>query len=163
MNIFLPKETIYGSIASLDDKRLNKQICECTVMLGVYIKNKTGYSHHPVVVHYSNNPLFIAWYGLIACCEYYSREKKHHKYTEFFYNHFGMLHSAANSSEIDKMLNPVRFYCEGLKSDPSHIRTTENTSHLFREKLCKKWDEDKYTPTWKNRKQPEWYISHRGE
>ena len=131
-------------------------------MLGVYTENKTGYSHHPVVVHYSNNPLFVAWYGLLACGEYYFRERKNHKYAEYFYNKFNTLYEGANDAQIYEMLEPVRFYCEGLKTDPSHIRTTENTSYLFKKKLCKKWDNDKYVPTWKNRNAPEWYVNRRG-
>ena len=147
MNIFLPEENIYDSVKSLDDKRLNKQIAECKTILGVALDGKLGYSYHPVTIYYKDYPWFVCKYGIVACVEYWNRFDKIHKSYEWF---------DKKSEEIDiGEVEPKPFYCEGLITDPNHIRTTENTVKLFRQKLCKKWNES--NPKWTNRKQPKWY------
>ena len=65
MNIFLPYENdISKSVESLDDRRLNKQIVECSQLLNNAIKELKGeeikgYKNHPVYLFYKNNPNFI--------------------------------------------------------------------------------------------------------
>ena len=52
------------------------------------------------------------------------------------------------------------YYMEGSKDSPNCIRTTENVSRLFQDKLCKMWDNDKANgrpPKWTNRQAPEFY------
>lgn len=52
------------------------------------------------------------------------------------------------------------YYMEGSKGQPNYIRTTENVSALFQDKLCKKWEQDKAkgrNPKWTNRDVPEFY------
>lgn len=152
MNIFLPEKDILLSVQALDDSRLKKQILECEQMLKVSLGFSRGYQWHPVVLHYKNYPYFIARYACLACNEYRFRAEKNYPLEDFFYNLFSVL-------EATKCPKP--FYCEGAKTDPNCIRTTENTVELFRAKLCKKWDNDKRAPKWTNRQPPEWYHSNR--
>ena len=44
---------------------------------------------------------------------------------------------------------------EGSKNDPDNIRTTENVSILYQEKLIQKWISSKYTVKWTNRPTPQ--------
>lgn len=149
MNLFLPEETISLSVSALDDKRLIKQILECKTILDVALdENKKGYAKHPVVAYYKDYPSFVALYGGIACEEYMERfGNGYHQFYDYFMRWVERL--------PDEFPKP--FYCEGEKTDPNCIRTTENTVELFRAKLCKKWNNDKYTPKWTNREPPEWY------
>lgn len=150
MNIFMPEETIYDSVKALDDRRLIKQILECKTILDVALdETKKGYARHPVVVYYKDYPNFVAGFGIQCCVEYeYRFNKRHSLYKEFF-----------GTLIYGKIPKP--FYCDGSKTDPNCIRTIENTVELFRNKLCKKWDNDKYPPKWTNREPPVWYESHR--
>lgn len=161
MNIFLPEESVVDSIQALDNKRLVKQILECKTILDVALdKNKKGYAKHPVVAYYSKYPEFVTVYGKICCNEYQVRFGKEHKLYWYF------LEKWLNRDEYFKKGEkevPEPFYCEGLKTDPKCIRTTENTVELFRNKLCKKWDNDKYPPKWTNREVPVWYKNNRFE
>ena len=62
-----------------------------------------------------------------------------------------------DSVEIPKF---TPYYMEGSKGQAHYIRTTENVSKLFQDKLCKKWEEDKAkgrNPKWTNRDVPEFY------
>ena len=152
MNIFMPEEMLTDSAKALDDRRLIKQILECKTILDVVLdKTKKGYAKHPVVAYYKDYPYFVAEYGYFACLEYWYRTKKNHKYIHYF------LYKSLMFCEV----YPQPFYCEGLKTDPNCIRTTENTIELFRAKLCKKWDNDKHPPKWTNRELPKWYHSNR--
>ena len=154
MNLFLPEETIYDSVRALDDRRLIKQILECKTILDVALdETKKGYAKHPVVAYYKDYPSFVALYGGIACEEYSARfGNGQHKLYYWFLQNF------ENAKTIKC---PEPFYCEGAKTAPNCIRTTENTVELFRNKLCKKWDNDKYPPKWTNREPPVWYKSNR--
>jgi hypothetical protein len=52
------------------------------------------------------------------------------------------------------------YYMEGSKGQPNYIRTTENVSALFQQKLINKWNNDKAKgrePKWTNRQVPEFY------
>ena len=152
MNLFLPEETIYDSVRVLDDKRLIKQILECKTILDVALdETKKGYAKHPVVAYYKDYPWFVCEYAIKACEEYLYRFNRLHSMDKYF-NHWWFCFVKDN---------PKPFYCEGAKTDPNCIRTTENTVELFRNKLCKKWDNDKYPPKWTNRKPPEWYKGNR--
>lgn len=149
MNIFMPERTIYESVKALDDRRLIKQILECKTILDVALdETKKGYAKHPVVVYYKDYPKFCEWYGFTCCVEYLIRFDKFHKLHNYFDEYFG---EAVHYEKVKP------FYCEGSKTDQNCIRTTENTVELFRNKLCKKWDNDKYPPKWTNREPPKWY------
>lgn len=161
MNLFLPEKTIYDSVRALDDRRLIKQILECKTILDVAIENKKwiheqckniGYAKHPVVDYYKDYGDYIAMYGIKACQEYSSRFNKTHKLEYYFFQNGAMY--------LRPSMIPKPFYCEGSKTDPNCIRTTDNTVELFRAKLCKKWDNDKYPPKWTNRESPAWYQEH---
>ena len=156
MNIFMPDKQPYLSIIALDDRRLNKQILECKTILRVALENKKGYALHPVVRYYKDYPkfVFVIIYGAWACDEYFYRFNKRHS-LDFY---FSMLWSRY-ADERNNIVLPMfgMFYCEGKATDPNCIRTTENTVELFRQKLCKKWDNDKIPPKWTNREPPVWY------
>lgn len=155
MNIFMPEETIYDSVRALDDKRLVKQILECKTILDVALdETKKGYARHPVVVYYKDYPRYIADYAVEACVAYAERFHKHHNLSSWFWDKMVGLRLSIDSY-------PKPFYCEGSKTDTNCIRTTENTVELFRNKLCKKWDNDKYPPKWTNREPPVWYKMNR--
>ena len=153
MNLFLPEETITESMRALDDARLNSQIRECKTILSVALtKRENGYGRHPVCKYYKDYSYFVCKVACLACMEYRYRKGIKHEYNDYFLRESMVL-------EIQDDAKP--FYCEGLITDTNHIRTTENTVELFRAKLCKKWDNDKYPPKWTNREPPEWYHSNR--
>lgn len=164
MNLFLPEKTVNDSVRALDDRRLIKQILECKTIIDVAIENKKllhekpkyiGYAKHPVVDYYKDYDCYVAMYGIKACYEYSFRFNKKHKLQEYFFKH-GIMY-------LFPRMIPKPFYCEGSKDSPNAIRTTENTVELFRQKLCKKWDNDKYPPKWTNRQPPEWYKNKGGK
>ena len=155
MNIFMPEETIVESVRALDDRRLIKQILECKTILDVAIEGKSGYAKHPVVVYYKNYPWFVCRYGITACAEYCLRFDKLHGLARYF-------EERAYDIPVGERA-PMVFYCEGTKGSPNAIRTTDNTVELFREKLCGKWDRDKYAPKWTGRERPGWYDRRRGK
>ena len=161
MNIFMPEETIYDSVKALDDKRLIKQILECKTILDIALdETKKGYAKHPVVVYYKDYPKFVFAYMIIACEEYEYRFRKPHKILEFTNDNYDLFERYCNKFYgLSESVKP--FYCEGSIKDTNCIRTTENTVELFRNKLCKKWDNDKYPPKWTNREPPVWYKSKR--
>ena len=152
MNVFLPDENLNNCVEALDDRRLVKQILECYQIYFCRIRHK-GYSHHPVVVHYSNYPFFIIRYGLAACNEYRYRFGRAHTYEEFFINEF--YREVKNAKAVDWEI-PF-YYAEGSKDDPKHIRTTRNVPYLFKIKLIKKWHHDKIPPKWTKRGAPDFY------
>ena len=151
MNLFLPEDNIVESIVALDNRRLIKQILECKTILDVAVYGKNGYAKHPVVAYYKDYPKFVSMYSSLCVWEYKHRFYKDHRLTNYF-NDISYMEFPNNV--------PQPFYCEGLKTDPNCIRTTQNTVELFRQKLCKKWDNDKYPPKWTNRQSPEWYQEH---
>lgn len=156
MNIFMPEKRIDDSVKALDDRRLIKQILECKTILDVAIGCKTGYQNHPVVKHYKYYPKFVILYASCACEEYYHRFGRLHKLNVYFDNIWKQYADEFNNTVLGYF--PLSaFYCEGKATDPNCIRTTENTVELFRQKLCKKWDNDKIPPKWTNREPPVWY------
>lgn len=170
MNIFLPYEKDIGkSIKALDDLRLNKQILECYQLLlnaerehnGFSAK---GYGNHPVYLFYKENIPFLAYYGYECCRELYWRTKKWHSLVWFFDSELDELKMFHTNSDgfIDSVEIPkfTPYYMEGSKGQANYIRTTENVSKLFQDKLCKKWEQDKAkgrNPKWTNRDVPEFY------
>ncbi len=162
MNIFLPYEDdIVKSVQSLDDVRLNKQILETYQLLISAIKEKNGekpngWYKHPIYVFYKDNIRFLANYGYNCCREYYYRFKKPHKLEERFNDY---IHDFF--AEQEPKFTP--YYMEGSKGQPNYIRTTENVSALFQQKLIKKWEQDKAKgrqPKWTNRDVPEFYKKY---
>ena len=159
MNIFLPYENdIRRSVESLDDLRLNKQILECYQLLtlavdeskGVDISER-GYKNHPIYVHYKKYIAFMIYYGTLACLEYCWRfEKMHNLHNQF--NIFNLL-----LLNDDVKIDYTPFYMEGSKEQPNYIRTNENVSELYRQKLINKWLNDKKPPKWTNREVPSFY------
>lgn len=156
MNIFMPEKTILDSVKALDDRRLIKQILECKTILDVAMdEEKKGYARHPVIVYYKDFPQFVFAYIITACEEYEYRFKRVHRLRDFAIDNYCKHFYSIETDSVKP------FYCEGSKFSVNPIRTTENTVELFRQKLCKKWDNDKYTPKWTNREVPVWYESHR--
>lgn len=158
MNIFMPEETIYDSVKALDDKRLIKQILECKTILDVAMdEEKKGYARHPVIVYYKDFPQFVFAYIVTACEEYEYRFGKVHKLMEFTFDNYCQFDNYCKNFYSVHKENVKAFYCDGSIKDENCIRTTDNTVELFRNKLCKKWDNDKYPPKWTNRQPPIWY------
>lgn len=148
MNIFLPYEfSVHLSVASLDDKRLNKQILETYQILQVATGNSIGYKNHPITKHYLKFPEFLNSYGYECCFEYWYRFRKHHKLEKKF--KFNLNYSF------------IPFYAAGPAKTSECIRTTENVGELYRQKLISKWNLDKVkgnSPKWTNREIPDFYI-----
>lgn len=149
MNLFLPENGIFQSLRDLDDKRLNKQILECKVILDVSYNLSTAYQYHPVVVYYKDYPGFVIHYATMACDEYRYRRRKFHDLVRYF-NDLYTDHQPQNES-------PSKFYCENAKWSPYKIRTTDkHACELFRLKLSYKWSNSK--ATWTRRQCPNWYY-----
>lgn len=165
MNVFLPYEDdIVKSVQSLDDVRLNKQILECYQLLNnatnEYLGREIkGYKNHPVYVFYKDNIPFLAYYGLCCGIEYCERFEKTHKlYIDFM----EYCHNYCERVKLLTYKEPLYtpYYMEGSKGYPNYIRTTNNVSELFRQKLIKKWEQDKAKgrqPKWTNRQVPQFY------
>ena len=172
MNIFLPYENdIVASVQSLDDVRLNKQIVETYQLLRLAIieqeeghEVKAGHYHHPVYLFYKDNIPFLAYYGYECCREYHYRFKTQHSLVWFFDSKLGRqgLFGIDAEGRVLYCKKPkfTPYYMEGSKGQSNYIRTTENVSALFQNKLCKKWEQDKAKgrmPKWTNRQVPEFY------
>lgn len=153
MNIFLPYENPTLSAQALDDKRLLKQILETRQILKVAKGESEGYKNHPITKHYIEYPEFLIYYGYCCCCsEYKYRFHKEHAYYNYFKEEY---------FNIDKeKLFWIPFYAAGAKNSPNCVRTTENVSELYHNKLCEKWREDTAKgrpPKWTNREIPIFY------
>ena len=166
MNVFMPCESIEESVRALDDNRLIKQILECKQIIETnlrvfggfwdYGKGVIGYRNHPVVKHYRDTYLgfeFIATYGAECCDEFERRFSKEHAFQGFFTYIFPIIDDVILMSAI------TLIYAEGSIKSPYCIRETDNEKvfELFKQKLIKKWDNDKYPPKWTNREPPSWY------
>ena len=163
MNIFLPYENdINKSVQSLDNLRLNKQILETYQLLTNAIKEKRGqdvkgYTNHPVYVFYKTNLPFLMWYGYSCCREYQYRFQKPHKLTTNFMSAIMLF------NVVEENVAYIPYYMEGSKGQPNYIRTTENVSALFQQKLINKWNNDNAKgrqPRWTNRNIPDFYIKY---
>ena len=152
MNIFLPYENdIIKSLQSLDDRRLVKQVMECKILTDIALGKKSGYANHPVSKHYKDYPSFLIDYGLASCKEYEHRYQKMHQYLPYFEE----IHKLEESYPF------IPFYVEGSKRSPNCIRTSDNVSQLFQQKLIHKWNEDTVKgrpPRWTNREVADFYI-----
>ena len=173
MNIFLSQDTIADSVKDLDDLRLQKQLVECYQLLTLAIKEqqegyevKAGHYHHPVYLFYKDNIPFLCCYGLICCFEYSLRFNKKHKLFDYFYSQSSKFMKKLMSGSVRAYIagyeNPqfIPYYMEGSKGQPNYIRTTDNVSALFQQKLINKWNNDKTKgrpPRWTNRQVPEFY------
>lgn len=156
MNIFLPYEDdVVESVKALDNARLNKQIVECMAIITASEGITKGYRNHPITVFYGDNLDFVYYYGFCCCREYAYRFGKYHEM------HW-VLHKGANpdGKMFVKQPDYTPYYMEGSKGQPNYIRTTDNVSALFQQKLINKWNNDKAKcrpPKWTNRQVPEFY------
>ena len=153
MNIFLPYENspTYSAMV-LDDKRLLKQILETRQILQVAEGESEGFKNHPITKHYIQYKAFLAYYGCCCCLEYAYRFNKRHKYCDYF---------EKKNNEYRDWANYVPYYAAGAKNSPNCVRTTENVSELYQNKLCEKWDEDTTKgrpPKWTRHITPEFYY-----
>lgn len=163
MNVFLPYErNLRKSVQCLDDLRLNKQILECLQLLNVYIRHelnheeKVGYRNHPVYKHFSStsyNLYALMKYAVECCIEYKHRFGKDHR----LYLDINDLNKRLFQypDNIDYLYQP--YYMRGSLGQPEYIRTTENVSQLFQDRLVEKWKSDKRVPKWTNRDEPEFW------
>ena len=171
MNIFLSQDNVADSVKDLDDLRLQKQLVEVYQLLDLAIREKevgheikAGHYHHPVYLHYKNNIPFLAYYGCKCCAEYFWRFTKFHKLMDYFINLADNLFVEYKGKVIPQP-NFTPYYMEGSIKDPNHIRTTDNVSALFRQKLINKWNNDKAKgrmPKWTNRDVPDFYRKEIG-
>ena len=154
MNIFLPYEkNVHLSAMALDDKRLLKQILETRQILQVAKGESEGFKNHPITKHYIEYPEFLIYYGYCCCVEYKYRFHKEHAY----YNYFKEEYFNMNKEKLFW----IPFYAAGAKNSPDCIRTIENVSELYQNKLCEKWQKDitkGRAPKWTNRLPPEFYY-----
>ena len=171
MNIFLSQNNVVNSIKDLDDLRLQKQLVEAYQLITLAIREKevgheikAGHYHHPVCLFYKDNINFLAYYGYISCCEYLHRFNKQHALLEYFRTKCTeMLDISVYGNSIEHVFiapKYIPYYMEGSKGQPNYIRTTKNVSALFKQKLIKKWENDKAKgrpPKWTNREVPEFY------
>lgn len=159
MNLFLPYENdVKKSVSALDNARLVKQILECKILLdgAIAYKNEeitNGYFKHPVAQHYKDYPEILAYYGYVACMEYAFRFSVEHQYFTYFREKIKELNIVTTAQP-----QFVPFYMEGPKDSIYCIRTTENVSKLFQDKLVKKWSNGKNQPRWTGRDIPDFYY-----
>ncbi|MGN1099420.1 MAG: pyrimidine dimer DNA glycosylase/endonuclease V [Christensenellales bacterium] len=82
MQVFLPYPEFSRCAASLDNKRLNKQIVELCQLLNIRANEGNdcffAHSRHPVYKHYRDKPDFLLSYLNKLCPEYYFRFSKLH-------------------------------------------------------------------------------------
>lgn len=153
MNIFLPYENSPTySAAVLDDKRLLKQILETRQILQVAEGESEGFKNHPITKHYIQYKAFLAYYGFCCCLEYMYRFNKKHKYYDYFDKKNIMYKDWADY---------VPFYAAGAKNSPDCVRTTENVSKLYQDKLITKWNKDTakgQPPKWTRHTIPDFYL-----
>ena len=158
MNIFLPYENnVEESVRTLDDKRLIKQILETYQLLNNAIEEENGieikgYKNHPIYKHYKGSIGFLSYYGYECCYEYWTRFQKSHRLAPFFMGVKGLYPNHYHFTP---------FYMEGSVGQPNYIRTTENVSELYQDKLIKKWENDKVKPKWTNREVPQFYLTYK--
>ena len=153
MNIFLPYEDVNQSIRALDDRRLVKQILECKQLLDVALGNTNGWSRHPVAVYYKDYPHFIARFGLMCCLEYELRFNRTHRYSDLLMRY---------TLKLPKNKRVEPYYASGSKGSDNCIRTVDNATLLFKQKLINKWENDKQQgrpPKWTKRLLPEFYLN----
>ena len=154
MNIFLPYDNSATlSARALDDKRLLKQILETRQILQVAKGESKSFKNHPITKHYIEYPEFLYHYGYCFCVEYKDRFNKEHAY----YNYFEEEYFNINKERLFW----IPFYAAGAKKSPDCVRTIENVSELYQNKLCEKWQEDiakGRPPKWTNRLPPEFYY-----
>lgn len=67
MQTFLPMKSYRDSLESLDPARLNKQIVECSQILGAILDPSSGYQHHPAVNMWRLHEKALCTYGNVAC------------------------------------------------------------------------------------------------
>lgn len=153
MNLFLPYvDDVKLSIRCLDNKRLCKQILECKTMLDIANdpNHTDGYARHPIVKHYTSTKRqikFLRYYANKCCEEYKFRFGKEHQYSE----------QMPPTKYIFHLPGYTPIYVEGSK--PNQIVTIDHdkVSELYRMKLIKKWNADKYPPKWTKRDTPSFY------
>ncbi len=159
MNMFIThKDDLFLSAACLDDARLNKQILECKTMYEAIMrwqdgKVDVGYLRHPVIQHYKDYPTALLAFGWVCSAEYEYRFGKRHMLADWY--------CSTATGRMFAYKSFVPFYCQKPKSDPTHIRTTENTDELFQKRLCEEWDSDKAKgrpPKWTRREVPSFYV-----
>ena len=173
MNVFMPCATIEDSVRALDNKRLIKQILECEQILEANKRvnegeQKVGYANHPIVKHYRDlgwgGTLFLILYEWACCREYKKRfGKDHHAYDVLFEYWMGLVTCKDPTNPLKGYKIPPIMYAEGSIKSPNCIRETdsEKVFELFKQKLIKKWNSDKYPPRWTNRGKPSWYKGER--
>ena len=156
MNIFLPYENdTWKSVGTLDDKRLLKQILEVRQILKGADGESEGYKNHPITKYYIQYKNFLIVYGYDCCLEYNFRFHRHHKYSDYFKERY------RNETNYGKNVFWIPFYAAGTKNSLDCIRTIENVSKLYQDRLCEKWQEDiakGLPPKWTNRLPPKFYY-----
>ena len=166
MNVFLPYErNLKRSVQCLDDLRLNKQILECLQLLNTYVRRelehdpRVGYANHPVYKHFSStsyNLYALTKYVIESCIEYQHRFGKEHKLQKELYRFKQNMFNYPDN--IDYLYQP--YFMRGSLGQPEYIRTYENVSELFQQRLVEKWSQDKRQPRWTKREEPEFWRNN---
>jgi hypothetical protein len=84
MQIFLPYQSLIQSAQCLDNKRLNKQIVECSQILKVLTGETEAWKNHPAVLMVRGHNNFVSQYGHICCLEWTERGFKKHSLESYF-------------------------------------------------------------------------------
>lgn len=148
MNLFIPYSDITSNVRMLDDRRLIKQILECTHLLSTAntINNafpqpyKPTHIHHPLTKWVAKSPsnfYYTKMFALAACYEYTFRFNKIHK-CEAIIKQF--------NSDIQQLITDGYCNCTPYKDLPVH--------EAYKLTLKSKWEADKLAnrpPKWTNR------------
>lgn len=155
MNIFATSISPVESALALDDKRLNKMILESAQMLSTALRRhgvgngphyRSAYQNHPCTLWTGNtrkNYLWLCDHALAMCAIYSATRKRTHsceRVIQFCYR----MSDKIKSGELKDF------------TDCTKINLDLPITQKYKVCLKLKWDNDIQTPTWKNRKVPDW-------
>lgn len=161
MQIFIPHNDYRLSAASLDDKRLNKQIIELGQILStaIWIENcdiaETLYAEGKLYLPtHENHPV-------VRNCKHYYYEALH--YLEHLLDEYEYRFLQVHKCEL--LLNGFREYnhlfifyvYKPFRNHTTNHKHVTNINEAYRLCLVEKWKNDKVAPKWTKRPVPEFY------
>lgn len=161
MQIFITYPDYSESAASLDDKRMNKQIIELGQILStaIWIENcdlaETLYAegkiylptheNHPVIRNCKYYYFGAIHYFTTLMLEYRFRFNKEHSCHDMFYSFWNLQYLFVTYPQME------------FQNHTTNHKHIENVYDAYKKELQLKWKHDKIAPKWTNRPTPEFY------